>query len=165
MHRRQIRISRRRGAGRGHLRRRGCGGGGAAAAAGPGPRARPPGTGGCRCTAAPSAPSRRARAACRAPSRTRPGTPRAPPAADTGGESGPSDRRMERRSTEEKGAKGTCCSARSSVMKVPERPTPALQCTTTGRASGGQRSRNARTNLHTTRQLSYSSRSGMHTGT
>ncbi len=32
-------------------------------------------------------------------------------------------------------------------MKVPERPTPALQCTTMGRCSGLTRSRNARTNL------------------
>jgi len=43
-----------------------------------------------------------------------------------------------------------CCRIRSRAMKVPDRPTPALQWTTMGRtrsSSGWTRSRNARTNL------------------
>lgn len=40
-----------------------------------------------------------------------------------------------------------CCNILSRVMKVPLRPTPALQCTTMGLWSGLTRSLNARTNL------------------
>lgn len=38
------------------------------------------------------------------------------------------------------------CSIRSNVMNVPDRPTPALQCTQIGRCSVPTRSRNALTN-------------------